>query len=91
MANNIEEIKDENGLLDKVNAEKTAALNEIDKTYGDIIGQSDQYYQTQINNAQKWADEQTKLQNEQTDFAIQKIEQQKEQSKKDYQKEQSGA
>lgn len=74
-----------------VESEKTAALNEIDKTYGDMIGQSDKFYQDQIQASKDWADKQTQLQQEKTDFAIEKVEQQKEQAKKDYTKEQSGA
>ncbi len=74
-----------------VESEKSAALNEIDKTYGDMIGQSDKFYQDQINASKDWADKQTQLQQEKTDFAIEKVEQQKEQAKKDYTKEQQGA
>lgn len=74
-----------------VEADKKAALNEVDKTYGEMIGQSDSYYNAQIDASKEWAKKQTELQNEQTDFAIQEIEQQKAQEKKDYLKEQSGA
>ena len=72
-------------------AEKTAALNDLEKTYADMTSKSDQFYDKKINASKDWAKEQTKLQNQQTDFAIQKIEQQKDQAKKDYTKEQSGA
>ena len=75
----------------EVEADKKAALNEGDVTYGNMISQSDKYYQDQMNAAQEWADKQTQLQNEKTDFAIQEIEQQKAQAQKDYTKEQSGA
>lgn len=75
----------------EVNADKKAALNEVDVTYGNMIKNSDKYYQAQIDAAQDWADKQTQLQQEQTDFTIEKIEQQKEQAQKDYTKEQSGA
>lgn len=75
----------------QVNTQKQNALNEVDKTYGEMIGGSDKFYQAQIDASKQWADKQTQLQNEQTDFAIQKIEQQKEQAQKDYTKEQSGA
>ena len=74
-----------------VESDKSAALNEVDKTYGDMIGQSDKYYQDQINASKDWADKQTQLQQEKTDFAIEKVEQNKAQAKKDYLKEQSGA
>lgn len=75
----------------KVEADKKAALNEVDVTYGNMISQSDKYYKDQMDAAQNWADKQTQIQNEKTDFAIDKIEQQKDQAKKDYTKEQSGA
>ena len=75
----------------EVEADKKAALNEVDKTYGEMIGQSDKFYQAQIDASKQWADKQTQLQQEKTDFAIEQIEQQKGQAKKDYTKEQSGA
>lgn len=74
-----------------VEAGKNAALNNIDSTYDKMVNQSDKYYQDQINASKEWADKQAQLQQEKTDFAIEKIEQQKEQTKKDYLKEQSGA
>lgn len=75
----------------EVEADKKAALNEVDVTYGNMISQSDKYYQKQMDAAQNWADKQSQLQQEQTDFTIEKIEQQKAQAQKDYTKEQSGA
>ena len=75
----------------EVEADKQAALNEVDVTYGNMISSSDKYYQDQIDASKQWADTQSKLQQEQTDFAIEKIEQEKAQAKKDYTKEQSGA
>ena len=75
----------------KVESQKNAALNEIDKTYGDMISQSDDYFQKQIDAAQDYADKQTNLQNQQTNQTIKEINQQKDQTKKDYIKEQSGA
>lgn len=77
--------------LAQVEAEKQAAINEINTTYDSMINQSDGYYQAQIDASKQWADKQTQLQNEQTDFAIEQIEQQKEQEKKEYTREQSGA
>lgn len=74
-----------------VNNDKNQALKENEKVYNSMIGQSDKYYKDQIKAAQDWQKTQTDLQNEQTDFAIEKIEQQKEQAHKDYLKEQSGA
>ena len=75
----------------KVESDKSAALSDLEQTYANMINQSDKYYQAQIDASKQWADTQTKLQQEQTDFAIEQIEWQKEQAKKDYTKEQSGA
>lgn len=75
----------------EVEADKKAALNEVDVQYGNMISGSDKFYQSQIDAAKDYAETQKKNQQAQTDFAIDKIEQQKEQAKKDYTKEQSGA
>lgn len=75
----------------EVEADKKAALNEVDVTYGNMISSSDKYYQDQINASKDYAETQKKNQQAQTDFAIEKIEQQKEQAHTDYIKEQSGA
>lgn len=75
----------------QVNNEKNAALSEVEKTYGGMINDSDKYFQEQISATEKWGAEQKKNQQAQTDFAIEKIEQQKDQAQKDYIKEQSGA
>lgn len=75
----------------QVESQKNTALSDLENTYAGMINNSDKYYQAQINASKEWADKQTQLQQEKTDFAIEKIEQQKEQAKKDYTKEQSGA
>lgn len=75
----------------QVENEKQAAIAENEKLYNDIIGKSDKFYQDQINATEEWGNKQAELQQQQTDFAIEKIEQQKEQAQKDYIKEQSGA
>lgn len=75
----------------EVEADKKEALSEIEQTYGNMIGQSDKYYQDQINASKEYAETQKKNQQAQTDFAIEQIEQDKAQAKKDYTKEQSGA
>ena len=74
-----------------VESDKKAAISENEKLYSGMIENSDGYYQAQIDAAKEWEKKQTQIQNEQTDFAIEKIEQQKDQTKKDYLKEQSGA
>ena len=67
----------------EVEADKKAALNEVDVTYGNMISNSGKFYDQQIEAAQQWGDKQSQLQQEQTDFTIEKIEQQKEQAQKD--------
>lgn len=75
----------------EVEADKNAAIKESDKMYDGMISQSDKFYQQQIDASKDWAETQKKNQQAQTDFAIEKIEQQKDQAKSDYLKEQSGA
>lgn len=74
-----------------VEAEKKAAISDVEKTYSGMINQSDAFYQDQINASKEWEKKQTEIQNQQTEFAIDKIEQEKAQAQKDYTKEQSGA
>ena len=75
----------------KVESDKKQALTENEQLYGGMVSDTDKYYQAQIDASKEWADKQTQLQQEKTDFAIEQIEQQKEQTKQDYTKEQSGA
>lgn len=75
----------------EVESDKNQALSQIEQTYAGMINNSDAYYQAQIDAAKEWEETQKKNQQAQTDFAIEKIEQQKEQAQKDYTKEQSGA
>lgn len=75
----------------QVESDKKQALTESEKLYGNMVGESDKYYQAQIDATKQWSEQQQKLQQENTDFAIEKIEQQKQQAHTDYLKEQSGA
>ncbi len=75
----------------QVEADKQQAMDNLDNTYNGMISEADKYYQDQIDASKDWTDKQQQLQQEQTDFTIEKIEQQKDQSAKDYAKEQSGA
>lgn len=75
----------------QVQADKKQAMSNLNSTYDSMINQSDKYYQNQIDASKQWAETQKKNQQEQTDFAIEQIEQQKAQAKKDYTNEQSGA
>lgn len=74
-----------------VETEKQAAIDESTKVYDNMIGEADKYYQEQINAAKDYANTQQKLQQQNTDFAIEQVNQQKEQAQKDYIKEQKGA
>ena len=75
----------------EVNTQKNEALKESEKMYDQMINDADKYHQNQIDAVEGWGDKQSQLQQEQTDFAIEQIEQQKQQAQKDYQKEQSAA
>lgn len=85
------EINYEDKKFTDVEAAKKEALNDVEATYGDMIGKSDSFYNEQIQASKDWEEQQKQSQQEMTDFAIEKIEQQKEQAEKDYLKEQSGA
>lgn len=74
-----------------VESEKQAALTESKNAYDNMINQSDKYYQDQINASKEWANKQQEIQQANTDFTIEQINQQKDQAKKDYTKEQAGA
>ena len=75
----------------QVELDKQTALAENRNTYDNMINQSDKYYQDQINAAKDWANRQQEIQQANTDFAIEQVNQQKDQAQKDYTKEQAGA
>lgn len=75
----------------EVEADKQAALTDNENLYGGMINNSDKYFQSQIDAVNDYKTTQTKIQNEQTDFAIEQINQQKQQAEQDYTKEQKGA
>lgn len=74
-----------------VENEKTEREAQVTDTFNNMINESDKYYDNQINAAKDYAQQQSEIQQANTDFAIQQIEQQKEQTQKDYTKEQKGA
>lgn len=74
-----------------VKQEEQQTLNDNNAMYNDMIKDSQDYYNAQIDASKDYVEKQSQLQQEQTDFAIDKIEQQKDQANKDYVKEQSGA
>jgi hypothetical protein len=75
----------------KVEAEKNEQISQTTNTYNQMINNSDSYYQQQINASKEWGDKQAEIQNANTDFAIEKVNQAKEQAEKDYTREQKGA
>ena len=85
------DINYEDERFQKVESDKSQALTELEQTYGGMIDSTDKYFNEQIQASKDWADKQSQIQQENTDFAIEQIEQQKEQANKDYLKEQSGA
>jgi hypothetical protein len=56
-----------------------------------MIADADKQYDSLIQGSEEWKDKQTEIQNEQHALTLEQINQQKEQAKKDYTKEQSGA
>ena len=81
---------DDRRFVDVKNEEATA-LKETKGTYDNMINSSDSYYQEMIDQSKEWANKQSELQQAQTDFTIEKVEQAKEQAKKDYLKEQKAS
>lgn len=77
--------------LTDVKDEENKVLDQNSQLYGGMIGNTDQYFNKQIEAVKTWGDTQSKIQQQQTDFTIEQINQQKDKSKKDYIKEQSGA
>lgn len=75
----------------QVENEKATALREVNSTYDNMINSTDKMYQDQINASKDYEKTQSQLQQEQTDFAIEKLEQNKEWAEQDYLKEQKGA
>ena len=75
----------------QVENQKQEQLNNINNTYNNMVNQSDQFYQKQIDAVNNYAEVQKQNQQANTDFAIEQINQQKDQANKDYLKEQTGA
>ena len=74
-----------------VEDEKKQALNNVNNTYNTMISQSDQFYNNQQNLIKDYETTQKELQQQQSDFTIEQINQQKDQANKDYTKEQKAS
>jgi hypothetical protein len=81
---------DDKRLTNVVNEEKTA-INNANKMYDNMINQTDSKYNELINANKDYATKQQEIQQQNTDFAIEQINQNKEKAEKDYTKEQTGA
>lgn len=77
--------------LSSIEAEREGEITNVENTYGGMIDDVDQYTNAQIEATKEYSATASANQQEQTDFAIEQINQQKEQTAKDYTKEQSGA
>lgn len=70
---------------------KNTAINKANNTYDNMINQTDNKYNELIQASKDYSKTQQELQQKNTDFAIEQINQQKEKAEKDYTKEQKGA
>ena len=74
-----------------VEEDKKQALNTVNNTYNSMINQNDKFYQDQQNLVKDYENTQKEIQQQQTDFTIEKVEQQKQQAQQDYTKEQKAS
>ena len=77
--------------LTAVESAKQEAINNANTTYNNMINQTDSKYNELINASKDYATKQQEIQQQNTNFAIEQINQQKEKAEKDYTKEQTGA
>ena len=77
--------------LEDIEAERDAAIADINDSYDQKISEAEGFYKGQQDIVEDWSKTQSELQQAQTDFTIQQINQQKDQAEKDYTKEQSAA
>ena len=77
--------------LQSINNEKQQQLNKTTETYQNMINDSQNYYQNLITAAEDYGKTQQDLQQQQSDLAVQKIENDKAKLEKNYIKEQKGA
>ena len=75
----------------QIENEKATAIKEATGTYDKMIDQTDSKYNELINATKDYANKQQEIQQQNTNFAIEQINQQKDKAEKDYIKEQKGA
>lgn len=74
-----------------IEQEKVQKETNLTNSYDNMINNSEQNYNNQIKATQDYAEKQKEIQQANTDFAIEQIEQQKQKAQKDYIKEQQGS
>ena len=77
--------------LTQVTAQEKADIAKLESSYDSAIEESNQHYDKLIDATAKYAEEEAQRQQERSDLAIEKLEQQKADAEKDYIKEQKGA
>lgn len=75
----------------QIERDKQAEIEANNSLYGNMINESNAYYDNLQNQVEDYGKKQQELQQQQTDFAIDTINQNKELAKQDYEKEQRGA
>jgi hypothetical protein len=88
---NVYDDKITNEDLSNLSTKEEADKSNITASYDEAIKNVDNYITDRQAYIDEWKKTQTNIQNEQTDFTIQQINQQKDQARSDYLKEQSGA
>ena len=77
--------------LNKLQNERDADINDTKDLYNTMINNSQNLYKQQQDAVAEWGKTQQQLQDERTDFTIEKIQQKEQQAEQDYIKEQKGA
>lgn len=75
----------------KVEADKQSAMNNANNTYDNMVNQTDAKYNELIQSTKDYATTQQQIQQDNTNFAIEQINQQKDKAEKDYIKEQKAS
>ena len=77
--------------LKNIENQRAQEQNQINSTYDNMINNSDNYYNNLINTQKEYQDKQIENQNANTEQAINEINQQREKTQRNYEKEQRGA
>ena len=82
---------DKDTIESTIDADKNTAIAESDKAFDDMVASNNATRDDLLGKIEANTAQQTEIANQNTEFAIQQVEQQKQQTAKDYTKEQSGA